>query len=345
MELSLFSAFGQGYILFFTGIIGLIIGSFLNVVILRLLSGESIVFPGSKCPKCSNPIVWYDNIPVISYLLLKGKCRNCSQPISIQYPLIELSTAFLFIATVFCFGLGLKSLFLLVLVSALVVITVIDLKEQVVFDITSMPLIPLGLIYNFFNIANTANGHVKFFGLSLNDAFLAAVAGAILGALFFELFARLGTLLVGHRAFGGGDTIIAAALGAWFGWKLLIIVILLSFALQLLIGIPVILINMYKDKDFKSLIYMSLLLLSLIISILGRVFHMTDYFAGALLVTLISFTLAGIGVIGVLSRVKERKSYTLLPFGPALVFGGLIVLFLGPNVMSWFFNYFHLIQG
>ena len=345
MELSSFNTFGQIYILVLTGIVGLVIGSFLNVVVLRLLSGESIVFPGSKYPKCSNPLAWYDNIPVISYLLLRGKCRNCGKSISIQYPLVEFITALLFIATVFCFGIGLKTFFLLVLISALIVITVTDLKEQVVFDMISMPLIPLGLIYNYFNIANMANSHVKFFALTFNDAFLAAVVGAIVGALFFELFARLGVILVGHRAFGGGDSIIAAALGAWFGWKMLIIVIVLSFALQLLIGIPVILLNMYKDKDFKSLIYMSLLLFSLIISILGRMLGLTNHFTGALVVLLISFGIAIVGVIGVLSRVKERKSYTLLPFGPALVFGGLIVLFLGPTVMSWFVNNLHLIQG
>jgi leader peptidase (prepilin peptidase)/N-methyltransferase len=345
MELSLFSTFGQVYILVLTGLIGLVIGSFLNVVILRLLSGESIVFPRSKCPKCSNPIAWYDNIPVLSYLLLKGKCRNCSQPISIQYPLVEVITALFFVATLIIYGLSLKTAFLLVLICALIVITVTDLKEQVVFDITSIPLIPLGLAYNFFNIGNTASVHINFFGLSLNDAFLASLAGAIVGALFFEVFARLGVVLVGHRAFGGGDSIIAAALGAWFGWKMLIIVIVLSFVLQLIIGIPVILLNMYKDKDFKSIIYMSLLFFSLIISVVGRATHLTDNFVGALIITLFSFIFAGVGVVGVLSRVKERKAYTLLPFGPALVFGGLIVLFFGSSVMNYFVNNLHLIQG
>lgn len=345
MELSSFSTFGQAYILVLAGIIGLVVGSFLNVVVLRLFSGESIVFPGSKCPKCSHPLVWYDNIPVISYLLLKGKCRNCNESISIQYPVVELATGLLFVASVFFLGIGLNLIFSLILVSALIVITVTDLKEQVVFDITSMPLIPLGLIYNFFNIGHTAQTHIKFFALTFNDAFWAAIIGAILGALFFELFARLGLLLVGHRAFGGGDTIIAAALGAWFGWQMLIVVIILSFILQLVIGIPVILFNMYKDKDFKSLIYMALLLFSLLISVLGKAFGLTEHFFGALLVTLVSFGLAGVGVVGVLSRVKERKTYTLLPFGPALVFGGLIVLFFGSSVMNWFMSNLHFMQG
>jgi leader peptidase (prepilin peptidase)/N-methyltransferase len=345
MELSSLSSFLQIYILVLTGIFGLVIGSFLNVVILRLFSGESIVFPCSKCPKCSHPIAWYDNIPVIGYIMLRGKCRNCKESISIQYPLVEISTAILFVLTVLTFGIALKSFFLLILISALIVITVTDLKEQVIFDITSVPLIPLGLIYNFFNIANVETGHIKFFALTFNDVFLAAVGGAILGALLFELFARLGTVLVGHRAFGEGDTIIAAALGAWFGWKALIAIIALSLISQLFIGIPLILFNMYKNKDFKSFAYMSILIFSMVLSITGKIFGFTENMSGALFITIACFVLAIIGVIGVLSAVRERKSHTLLPFGPSLVLGGLILLFAGNSVINFFIKHLFVFYG
>lgn len=345
MELSAFSGFMQIYILVCTGILGLIIGSFLNVVILRLFSGESIVFPGSKCPKCSHPIAWYDNIPVIGYLLLRGKCRNCKQSISIQYPLVEIATSFLYVMTVFCFGISLKTLFLLILISLLIVITVTDLKEQVIFDITSIPLIPLGLIYNFFNISNTATHNIKFFALNFSDIFFAAVWGAIFGALIFELFARVGTVLVGHRAFGEGDTIIAAALGAWFGWKALIIIIAISLISQLLIGIPIILFNMYKNKDIKSFVSMSLLIFAMILSIASKFLGWTDNVHNSLLLTAVCFILAIIGVFGVLSGVRERKSHTLLPFGPALVLGGLILLYAGNDVINMFIKNLFLFYG
>lgn len=345
MELGSFSNFGQIYILVCTGILGLIIGSFLNVVILRLFSGESIVFPGSKCPKCSHPIAWYDNIPVIGFLLLRGKCRNCKQPISIQYPLVEIATSFLYLMTVFCFGISLKTLFLFILISALIIITVTDLKEQVIFDITSVPLIPLGLIYNFFNISGTASHNIKFFALNFNDVFLAAVLGALLGALIFELLARVGTVLVGHRAFGEGDTIIAAALGAWFGWKALILIIALSLLSQLFIGIPIILFNMYKNKDKKSLISMLMLIFAMILSIASKMFGWTDSVRESLLITAVCFILAIIGVIGVLSGVRERKSHTLLPFGPALVLGSLILLYAGNSVMSMFIKHLFSFAG
>jgi hypothetical protein len=121
---------------------------------------------------------------------------------------------------------------------------------------------------------------------------------------------------------------------------MLIIIIALSLIAQLFVGIPVIFLNMYKDKDFKSLMYMALLLFSLVLSILCRILDLTGNFFGILFMTVVTFGLAGVGVVGILSRVKERKTYTLLPFGPALVLGGFIVLFFGSNVSSWFISNF-----
>ncbi|MDD3150805.1 MAG: prepilin peptidase, partial [Candidatus Gastranaerophilales bacterium] len=110
------------YNLFFVIIIGCVIGSFLNVVGLRLLSEESIVFPPSKCPNCQTRLSWRDNIPIFGYILLLGKCRYCKKPISIQYPLIELFTGIIFGLTYFYFGFTLNALFLLFLSCSLIVI-------------------------------------------------------------------------------------------------------------------------------------------------------------------------------------------------------------------------------
>lgn len=333
----------QLYFYTLTGIAGLLIGSFLNVVALRLLSEESIVFPRSKCPKCQKQIAWYDNIPVISYVfLLRGKCRNCKAPISIQYPIVELITSALFVAIAVAFGFTLKTLFLLVLTCALIVITLTDLKEKVIFDITSIPLIPIGLVYTFFDIGNSGLGTVKIplagigATLTLNEIFISAIIGSIVGAAFFEIFSRLGILIVGERAFGEGDTIIAAALGAWFGWKAILIIIAISFIFQLIVGIPVILNNMYKDKDYKSIIFTFILLLTLVIPYIGRALGISNSFAGAMIILLLSFGLALVSVIVILQKAKERQSFTFLPFGPALVFGGFVVMFWGEKLLSRF---------
>ncbi|MDO9351069.1 MAG: prepilin peptidase, partial [Deltaproteobacteria bacterium] len=126
-------------------VLGAIVGSFLNVCISRLPKEESIVRPGSHCPKCKTPIQYYDNIPLISFLLLRGKCRYCQASISIQYPIVEaitaLSSFFLFIT----FGVSLSFIYYFSFVAALIAITVIDLYHQIIPDVISLPGIVIGL--------------------------------------------------------------------------------------------------------------------------------------------------------------------------------------------------------
>lgn len=324
------------YFYFVIGIIGLCIGSFLNVVALRLLSETNFVKGRSKCPKCGNLIAWYDNIPVLSYILLWGKCRKCGEKISIQYPLVEIITGGFFIATAIEFGFTLKTLFLLVLICNLIVMTITDIKEKYIFDINSVPLIPIGLVYNFFDIGQSSVSTVKILGLNFNDVFISAIIGAVIGAAFFEIFSRLGLLMVGEYAFGGGDSILAAALGAWFGWKFLIIIIILSFLAQMVIGIPVILYNMYKSGDRKSLWAMFMLLVALGFVFLGRYLSYQADFTAALIVILLSFIIAGGSIFVILKQTRERQSHTFLPFGPSLVIAGLIVIFFGGQLLNFF---------
>ena len=342
MDLNAANLFVKIYIDSLVFIFGLCIGSFLNVLALRLLSEESLM-TRSKCPKCSEKIVWYTNIPVLSYIFLGGKCKNCKKRISIQYPLVELATAILFLAVFLRSGFSLQSAFLMILISSLVVITLTDIKEKVIFDITVTPLILFGLIYNFFDMGNSASGTTSIplqgigTTLTLNSVFISAIIGAIGGAAFFEIFSRMGLLLLGEYAFGGGDTLIAAALGAYFGWKGMIVILVLSFLFQLLIGVPVILNNMYKDNDYKSIVAMGILLLSVAVPYAGKLLGLTNDLTGALLTTFVSFGMAGYGIFVILKRTKERQNFTFLPFGPALVFGGIVVMFWGQKIINHYF--------
>jgi leader peptidase (prepilin peptidase)/N-methyltransferase len=324
------------YFGFMVGFIGLAIGSFLNVVALRLLAEENFVKGRSKCPKCENMIAWYDNIPVLSYILLLGKCRKCGERISLQYPIVELFTGAIFIATVSMFGFTLKTLFLLVLICNLIVITITDLKEKYIFDMNSIPLIPIGLVYNFFDIGNTSVGTVKVFGISFNDVFISALIGAVIGVAFFEIFSRIGLLLAGEYAFGAGDSILAAALGAWFGWKLMLIILVLSFLSQLVVGIPVVVYNMYRSKDYPSLWAMGALLVSVLMTFIGRYYTYAGETFIALGIILLSFVIVGISIFVILKRTRERQSYTFLPFGPALVIAGFLVIFFSQQLLSYF---------
>ena len=235
---------------FFAVLIGLSIGSFLNVVALRGLSGESIVFPPSKCPKCGKKLNWYTNIPVISYIFLLGKCQFCKQPISVQYPIVESANAILYVAMYLNFGLTLKTLILCIISSIFILICITDFKEQVIIDLHTYILIGLGLLYNI----------LKLGSISILDSIL----GILAGYLIFEILARIGTITVKTRAFGEGDTLIAMGLGALLGWKMLILTIFISMLIQAIFTIPVLFIKYFKNKNYLSAFALILIVLCII---------------------------------------------------------------------------------
>ncbi len=212
---------------------GLVVGSFLNVCIYRLPLKISIAKGRSFCPHCHSKIAWYDNIPVISYILLGAKCRRCRQPISWIYPLVEALTAVLFVLSFWKFGLSWQFLSSLILLSALIVITFIDLRHQIIPDLISIPGILLGLVFSF---------------LIPGFHWLNSLIGVLLGGLFFYVLAWGGQLLFKKESLGGGDIKLAAMLGAFLGWQKLILVFLLSSFLGALVGI----ILIFAVKDFRS---------------------------------------------------------------------------------------------
>ena len=209
------------------------IGSFLNVFICRLPKEESIITPGSHCPQCSKPIRWYDNIPLVSFLLLRGKCRNCHRSISVQYPLVEGITALLSLLLFIRFGPSLNYVIYFAFVAALVVITVIDLHHQIIPDMISLPGIGVGLLASWI-----------LPGTSVVNALLGLLLGG--GSLF--LVATVYEWLFKREGMGGGDVKLLAMIGAFLGWKAVILTILLSSLIGSIVGIAVIL---WKGRDFK----------------------------------------------------------------------------------------------
>lgn len=318
--------------LFFVFLVGLCVGSFLNVVIIRAFSSESICFPPSKCPSCNTKLKWYHNIPVLSYLFLKGKCAFCREFISIQYPIIELVTGILFVLVFLKFGIGLNALFCFVFVSLFIILAATDIKEKVVFDIHTYILVGVGLIYNFFNIGNLYPGEAVInlgkISFSLNGSFIAAVVGIIVGILFMEIFARLGYLFAGTRAFGEGDTYIAAGLGALFGWRYLLIVLLYSFVIQIILTFPVFIKKLFDYKDYKTLIAF---LTFFLVLFLIKWFDSLNLF-GNMLFFIILILLLCTNALYLLKRIigslKDKENLTYLPFGPAMVLAGLILIFI-----------------
>lgn len=319
-------------VMLFIFIIGLCIGSFLNVVILRALSNESICFPGSKCPSCQTSLRWYQNIPVLSYLFLKGKCAFCKDEISIQYPIIELITGLLFVAIFIKYGLGLQALFAAIFTSIFIVMAATDIKKRIVFDFHTYILIAVGLIYNFFNIGHFYLGDKVFtighFVLGINNSFISSILGIILGIVLMECFARFGYLIAGQRAFGEGDTYIAAGLGAIFGWQYLLTVLLYAFTIQIILTLPVFIKKLYNNKDYNTIITF---ITFFVIAFLLNWVNSTDLFNISLVSYLLSLGLLISGIylcVRIIKGLRNNSNATYLPFGPALVVGAFLVLLL-----------------
>ncbi len=218
----------------FAFIFGAVVGSFLNVCICRMPKDESVVSPPSHCPVCNYQIRWYDNIPIVSYLFLRGKCRGCHTGISIQYPLVELINGLLTLALFLRFGPTLAFAVLSLFCSALVVITFIDLEHQIIPDEISLSGIVVGFICSFF-----ITGH----------GWINSLLGILLGGGFLWLVAYGYQLATGRDGMGGGDIKLLAMMGAFLGWKAVLFIIFASSLLGSVIGVSIMLLQK-KDSKF-----------------------------------------------------------------------------------------------
>lgn len=244
-------------------IYGLLIGSFLNVVIYRVPRNENIAWPGSHCTSCGHGLSWYDNIPVFSYLFLSGECRYCGEKISVQYPLVEAANAIIYIVLyIFFYQVRLDFLFLSLISSALIAITVIDLKEQIIPDSLVISVLVLSILHK------TLLYFFEGIPFPIKDSLLGLV---IAGGLFLLI------VLVSRGGMGGGDVTLIGALGFVLGLRGILLVIFLSFLLGSLISV---------------------------------------------------FLLA--------TKIKSRKDP--IPFGPFIVLGFWITLFIGDNLINWYAN-------
>jgi leader peptidase (prepilin peptidase)/N-methyltransferase len=236
--------------------LGLAVGSFLNVVIYRLpLMMESrwrrdccelleleqekqevalnLATPNSHCPRCKSPIRPWQNIPVLSYLILRGKCSVCSQPISPRYPLLELTTGLMTLSLAWYFPLSAALLGAIIFTWSLIALTMIDIDHQLLPDDITLPLLWLGLLFNL-------NGTY----VSLSEAVVGAAAGYLILWSVYQAF----RLLTGKEGMGFGDFKLLAALGAWMGWQMLPLIILLSSLVGAIIGIALMIIKR-RGKD------------------------------------------------------------------------------------------------
>ena len=215
-------------------ILGLVVGSFLNVVIARLPAGGSLWRPGSSCPTCGAAIAWHDNIPVLSFVLLRGRCRACRAAISWHYPAVELATAGLFALAYGRFGLTAEFGLAAALLAALVAITVIDLQHQVIPDAITLPGVVVGFVANF------VLGRIGW---------LDSVLGILVGGGIFWVVLQGSLVVLGQEGMGGGDVKLGAMLGAFLGWQATLVAVFLAVVAGGLVALALLSLGRARRKD------------------------------------------------------------------------------------------------
>lgn len=223
----------------FIVIVGLLVGSFLNVCIYRLAKNESVVYPRSHCPKCWTKLGFWDLIPVLSYVMLHGRCRYCNNKFSARYAFVELLTAYMFFLAYMHCGLTLKLFVFLYLLSVFIVITFIDFDWQIIPDQITLNGIILGLLLSIILWSRPDTDNLSFY-TSLNDSIWGILSG---GGILLSIAVLSG------GGMGGGDVKLAALIGSFLGWKITLLGLLLACFIGSFVGVILILLGYKKRKD------------------------------------------------------------------------------------------------
>lgn len=226
--------------------LGLALGSFFNVCIYRIPRKESIAFPPSHCVNCGEGIKTIDLIPVLSFFLLRGKCRKCNEKISLRYPVVEIITGALFALLYFLYGLNLHigyMIFMMLFTSILIVITFIDIEHKIIPDVIVLPGIVVGFLFNFIGSYFCKN--------ALFILWYDSLLGMLAGGLPLFLLGILGSTIAKREAMGGGDVKLMAMVGAFIGWKLVLLALFAGVMIGAVIGI--IIKARTKDKGYTEI--------------------------------------------------------------------------------------------
>jgi leader peptidase (prepilin peptidase)/N-methyltransferase len=217
------------------GLLGALIGSFLNVCIYRLPRHESIVWPGSHCPACSKPIAWYDNVPILGYLMLAGRCRACSVRIPLHYPVVEALNTVGYLAILWFFGPTMAAAVYAILFSALLVVAGTDLSHKIIPNAVTFPGIVLGLV---------SAATILPLGL------LNGLIGLLVGGGILWLLAWASPYLFGKEGMGGGDIKLLAMIGAFLGWKLALMTIMIGSLVGSVVGVSLLAAQVIKREEY-----------------------------------------------------------------------------------------------
>jgi len=313
---------GRGVFIALFFMLGAVVGSFCNVCISRWPHGLSVIKPRSRCPKCMKPIAWYDNIPIVSWFVLRARCRRCGQPISFVYPLVELITALLFVAVFLRFGLVPATPVYLAFCAAMVIVTFQDLADWTIPDEITLPGIPAGVLLA---LAGTFLGSTS--GLRVINV-LDALGGVLLGGGIILAMDRVTVWVLRKPGMGFGDVKLLAMVGAFLGWLGAFATLMLASVFGSVFGLLLILLMRLQRKSGQD--------------------DASE-----------TPEPAALGDTGkpdskgskkkVSSSADDEEDITLeghyLPFGPWLAVGALVYLFFGPELVAWYLNRGAMLQG
>jgi leader peptidase (prepilin peptidase) / N-methyltransferase len=238
-------------------IFGTFLGSFLNVCIYRVPNGISIIHPRSHCISCKTPLRFYNNIPVISFLLLRGRCKNCNARISPRYLIVEILSGIICVLSVWEFGITLQTFFYLIFLFCLVVVTFIDIEHMIIPNVITIPGIFVGIVYG---VIRTDWGNLTIFltdsyahpykiaSIIVSQPAFDSIFGAILGGGLLYIIALIYFILRKREGMGMGDVKLLAMIGTFLGWKSIIYVTLISSVLGTIVGVA---IMVYKRGDIR----------------------------------------------------------------------------------------------
>lgn len=228
--------------------LGAAIGSFLNVVVYRVPAGLSVIWPPSRCPKCLHQLGMGENIPILGWLLLRGKCRHCRTPISRRYPTIEAITAIIFVVVYNCFGLSIQTLGYSLLMCWLLALTLIDLDTMTLPNSLTQSGLVLGLVFQF--IAGFLDSNHSIIGS--REYLIQGILAMVMGIWIYDAIQLMGSLMMGQLAQGGGDAKLMAMVGAWTSWKVVLLAGALSSALALVGFVAVAAYSTLKHGGIKA---------------------------------------------------------------------------------------------
>ncbi len=283
--------------------LGASIGSFINVVVYRLPAGLSILWPPSRCPHCLNQLKPYDNLPVLGWLLLKGRCRYCKSKISLRYPVVEAATAVLFVLVFWIFKFSLLTIGYWAFCSWLLALSLIDLDTMTLPNSLTQSGLVLGILFQM-----VVGFVLEAAGVGLAKHLMTAIAGSMLGLWLFDAITTVGSIAFGKAVMGGGDAKLAAMMGAWLGWRYLLLAGFIACVIGVLVGVSTIVLTRHGSRHK-----------------VGN----PGKFASAAMAASTS-----------LRTGLPQKWGQKMPFGPFLALGAVITLFGGEAILSTYMQLF-----